>query len=176
MRHSFRERLGKMFLTFSALLWAICDNSTTDAPPPSPLEGAKIDVENEVAKLGTVDTTGLLGQTISREKYCAMTDDDAPVASPTDEARFILQGHLGQFLETPQGKKLASSQKQCLQDIINDMVEFPTDYGVYMCPEDGKTVIDELYINKMLRRHGYMVYGVRHRLEEYNQGVDLCEE
>lgn len=175
MKEKIQNRLGKLLLAASAVFWSSCseDNSSSASTEVS-LKEAKIDVGKIISDVEAIDTTGLMGQSIDGYEYCNMVDIFNQ-KNPIENVRSIAENQLLSFFASEHGSNIPPKKKNCLQDILNDMIAVYPEYGALFCTGED-TQIDEKYINAMVSKHESFVDGLQKNLEKYNQQVDLCDK
>ncbi len=173
--------LGKLFLSGASFFWASCD-SATSAEKPS----AFIDIDKELAKLTTTDTTGLRGTCIPEYQYCEMTKGWSSYYNAQAHAASIAFEKLDeQHKDNPD---YWYGNNSCYRDVLGSLGNAPV-YGVPECPTgltpcetDGSTYsvynqvrIDDAYIEALLHNEKYYQETFKSTLEEINEGMEKCE-
>jgi len=172
--------LGKLFLSGASFFWASCD-SATSAENPS----AFIDIDKELAKLTTTDTTGLTGTCIPEYQYCEMTKGWSNHYNAQAHAASIAFEKLD---ERHKDDPDYYGKNSCYRDLLGHLGNAPV-YGVPECPTDltpcetdGSTYsvynqvrIDDAYIEALLHNEKYYQETFKNTLDEINEGMEKCE-
>ncbi len=170
--------LGKVLLSTTAFLWAGCDNGSTDAK-----EKPFIDIEQEMAKLTSTDTTGLKGKCIPEHEYCEMTIWNSYYSAQAHAKSIAIEKINEQHKDEPNYWYKSNS---CYRDILETLGNAPV-YGVEECPtnltpceiEPGNSFyngvrIDDAYIAELQRKEKNYYETLKNTLEEINQGMEKC--
>lgn len=176
-----RKLLGKLFLSGASFFWASCDSGTSAEKP-----SAFIDVEQELAKLTTTDTTGLKGKCVPSYRYCdVINGDNNYYGAQAHAASIAIEKLEEQHKDIPD---YWYGYNSCYRDLLGHLGNAPV-YGVPECPTDltpcetdGSTYsvynqvrIDDAYIEALLHNEKYYQETFKNTLEEINEGMEKCE-
>ena len=181
MLKKFHNILGKLFLSGASFFWTSCDSGTSAEKP-----SAFIDIDKELAKLTTTDTTGLRGTCIPEYQYCEMTKGWSNHYNAQAHAASIAFEKLD---ERHKDDLDYYGNNSCYRDLLGHLGNAPV-YGVPECPTgltpcemDSTSIysiykgvrIDDAYIAALQRKEKDYYETVKSTLEEINEGIEKCE-
>ena len=177
MLKKFHNILGKLFLSSASFFWVSCDSGASAEPKPF------IDIDQELAKLTTTDTTGLRGKCIPEYEYCEMTIWSSYYSAQAHAKSIAIEKINEQHKDEPNYWYKSNS---CYRDILETLGNAPV-YGVEECPtnltpceiEPGNSFyngvrIDDAYIAERQRKEKNYYETLKNTLEEINQGMEKC--
>ena len=196
--------LGKLFLACTAFFWFSCDNANSDFPVNPPDQANQnsssskalssssaepkpfIDIDQELAKLTTTDTTGLRGKCIPKYEYCEMINGwNSHYAAESYAASIAIVKLKEKHKDIP---NFWYGNNSCYYSILGGLGNVPL-YGVPECPVSGPTpcetdgnnysyykevYIDDAYIEALQQKEKGYYETVKSTLEEINQGMKEC--
>ena len=199
-----RQILGKLFLSSASFFWISCDNANSEFPVNPPDQANQnssssealssssaepkpfIDIDQELAKLTTTDTTGLRGKCIPEYEYCEMINGwSSHYAAESHAASIAINKLEDQHKDTPD---YWYGSNYCYRTLLSGLGNAPV-YGVPECPISGSTPcetdgnnysyykevhIDDAYIEALQRKEKDYYETVKSTLEEINQGMKEC--
>ena len=180
MLKKFHNILGKLFLSSASFFWVSCDSGASAEPKPF------IDIDQELAKLTTTDTTGLRGKCIPEYEYCEMINGwSSHYAAEAHAASIAIE----KLEEKHKGEpNFWYGNNSCYRNILGGLGNAP-EYGVPECPASGPTPcetdgnnysyykevhIDDAYIEALQQKEKGYYETVKKTLEEINQGMENC--
>ena len=135
------------------------------------------------------DTTGLIGQCVSAEQYCAVQlhsdshdfHEYAEDKMERNQARHFVNSELDSLLASPHGATFSEEKQNCISNLkyaISQMEMNLAMYGVppwYNCEGKELVQIDENYIEAFLKIDS--LFRVEHKkiLEETNEKAAHCD-
>jgi hypothetical protein len=145
-----------------------------------------IDVEQELAKIKPIDTTGLRGKCIPEYEYCEMINGwSSHYAAKAHAASIAINKLEDQHKDTPD---YWYGSNYCYRTLLSGLGNAPV-YGVPECPISGSTPcetngngyslynevhIDDAYMEALQRKDKGYYETVKKTLEEINQGMEEC--
>ena len=203
-----RQILGKLFLSSASFFWISCDNTNSEilvVPPniadqnssssvslsSSSAEALKktepfIDIEQEMAQLTPLDTTGLRGKCISEKDHCETIENYDGYINYENKVIMIAKTKFNSLINSEQNVQFSDWKKRCYEDAIGNG-SYPL-YGVSSCSyskrerkfdESCETVesirIDEAYLKALQKNDSLKRYVYQKKLEEINQKAAECD-
>ena len=180
MLKKFHNILGKLFLSSASFFWVSCDSGASAEPKPF------IDIDQELAKLTTTDTTGLRGKCIPEYEYCEMINGWNSHYAAEFHARSIAVAKIEE--KHKDEPNFWYGNNSCYRNILWGLGNTP-EYGVPECPVPGPTPcetdgnnysyykevhIDDAYIEALQQEEKDYYETVKKTLEKINQGMENC--
>ena len=199
-----RQILGKLFLSSASFFWISCDNANSEFPvnPPNIADQNSssskafssssaepkpfIDIDQELAKLTTTDTTGLRGMCIPEYEYCEMINGWSSHYEAESYARSIAVAKIEE--KHKDEPNYWYGYNRCYSNLLSGLGNAPV-YGVPECPIPGSTPcetdgnnysyykevhIDDAYIEALQQEEKDYYETVKKTLEKINQGMENC--
>ena len=173
--------LGKLFLSSASFFWISCDSGSSAEEP-----GPFIDIEQEMAKLTPLDTTGLRGQCISEKVHCETIENFNGSINYENNVIMIAKTKFNSLINSEQNVPFSDWKKRCYENAIGN--GFYPLYGVSSCSnskrerkfdESCETVesvhIDEDYLKALQKNDSLERYVYQKKLEEINQKAAECD-
>ena len=200
--------LGKLFLSSASFFWISCDNTNSEilvVPPniadqnssssvslsSSSAEALKktepfIDIEQEMAQLTPLDTTGLRGKCISEKDYCKTIENFNGSINYENNVIMIAKTKVNSLINSEQNVQYSDWKKRCYEDAIGN--GFYPLYGVSSCnnpdrkrkfDESCETVesvrIDEAYLKALQKNDSLKRYVTQRTFEKINEKIAKCD-
>lgn len=176
LKSPIKKFLAKTVFALSAFFWAGCsDDAGSNVSKDVSLQGAKVDVDEALASLGAPDTTGLRGQTVSAQEYYNAACERYSNRDALDKAAGFINAQKDKFLKSSVAANVSQQQKSCLED-ASVLTMFVAMYGVPFYTNTEDKVIDQTYIDAVVKNHNDFVDDVKYALDNYNKHVDECDE
>jgi hypothetical protein len=135
------------------------------------------------------DTTGLLGQCVSAEQYCAVQlhsdshdfHEYAEDQMERNQARFFVYSELDSLLASPRGASFSEEKRNCISNLKYKDEDFEGNIYLYGVPPwsecEGKepVQIDENYIKALLKIDSLSRVEHKKILEETNEKAAKCD-
>lgn len=165
--------------------------SSNDAFSSSSAEPTKkaepfIDIEQEMAKLTPLDTTGLRGQCVSEKVHCETIENFNGSINYENNVITIAKTKFNSLINSEQNVPFSDWKKRCYENAIGNG-SYPL-YGVSSCSnlkrerkfdESCETVesvhIDEAYLKALQKNDSLKRYVYQKKLEQINEKVAECD-
>jgi len=165
--------------------------SSNDAFSSSSAEPTKkaepfIDIEQEMAKLTPLDTTGLRGQCISEKVHCETIENFNGSINYENNVIMIAKTKFNSLINSEQNVPFSDWKKRCYENAIGN--GFYPLYGVSSCSyskrerkfdESCETVesvrIDEAYLKALQKNDSLERYVTQRTFEKINEKIAKCD-
>jgi hypothetical protein len=177
----FHNILGKLFLSSASFFWVSCDSGLSAEEP-----GHFIDIEQEMAKLTPLDTTGLRGQCISEKVHCETIENFNGSINYENNVIMIAKTKFNSLINSEQNVPFSDWKKRCYENAIGNG-SYPL-YGVSSCSnskrerkfdESCETVesvhIDEDYLKALQKNDSLERYVTQRTFEKINEKIAKCD-
>lgn len=171
MKNIFSQYFCKAVMSLAAFFWAGC----SDDPEIKGLQGAKVDVNKALSDVQLMDTTGLLGKTVSADGYCSIKRKMKYTKSSEEVDRIISQKKEA-FRNSYAYVNLSKEEKSCFEG--EDDIFTSSTYALYgVIPCMGPYVtIDEDLVEEILEWNEKYLDNIRDGLTKYNNMIDDCDQ
>ena len=161
-------------------------SSSVKREPP---QKASFDIERTLSVM-SYDTTGLLGQCVSAEQYCAIQKRSNPHdfheyaedKMERNQARHFVNSELDSLLASPHGATFSEEKRNCISNLKYTISQWETNVFLYGVPPwdldcKGKDTaqIDENYIEAFLKIDSLSRVEHKKILEETNEKSAHCD-
>ena len=167
-----------------------CKESTSSSSAKrEPPQKASFDIEQTLSVMSH-DTTGLVGQCISAEQYCAIQKRSNPHdfheyaegKIERNQARYFVNSELDSLLESPRGATFSEEKRKCILNLKYTYSQLEMNNLLYGVPPwdldcEGKesVQIDENYIKAHLKLDSLAREEYKKILEETNEKAAECD-
>ena len=161
-------------------------SSSVKREPP---QKASFDIERTLSVM-SYDTTGLLGQCVSAEQYCAIQKRSNPHdfheyaedKMERNQSRHFVNSELDSLLASPHGATFSEEKRNCISNLKYTISQWESNYLLYGVPPwdldcEGKDTaqIDENYIEAFLKIDSLSRVEHKKILEETNEKAAHCD-
>ena len=211
-----RQILGKLFLSSASFFWFGCTDTNSDIPvgpfnianqnsssgeafsssetpanSSSSAEAPKnsapfIDIEQELAKLTPLDTTGLRGKCVSEKVHCETIENFNGSINYENNVITIAKTKFNSLINSEQNVPFSDWKKRCYENAIGNG-SYPI-YGVSLCSDSNRerkfdesceteesVHIDEAYLKALQKNDSLKRYVYQKKLEQINEKVAECD-
>ena len=167
-----------------------CKESTSSSSAKrEPPQKASFDIEQTLSVMSH-DTTGLVGQCISAEQYCAIQKRSNPHdfheyaedKIERNQARYFVNSELDSLLESPRGATFSEEKRKCILNLKYTYSQLEMNnllYGVppwdLDCKGKDTAQIDENYIKAFLKLDSLAREEYKKILKETNEKAAHCD-
>ena len=165
--------------------------SSNDAFSSSSAEPTKkaepfIDIEQEMAKLTPLDTTGLRGKCVSEKIHCETIENYDGYINYENNVIMIAKTKFNSLINSEQNVPFSDWKKRCYENAIGNG-SYPI-YGVSLCSDSNRerkfdesceteesVHIDEAYLKALQKNDSLKRYVYQKKLEQINEKVAECD-